>query len=482
ASKQPTKLVNWINSDIDSDKLGNIMILPDGRVLCVSHNYGMNGNSKSEFIILTKTDSAQIKPKTKLTLATMWMSSELRGAVLQFNKTNQDYRIEVQDYSEFNTKDDYEAGRLKLNTAIISGNVPDLVDVNQMPMQQYVAKGLMEDLYPYIDKDTEVSRDDLVQSVFRSLEINGGLYQVSPSFSVSSVVGATSLVGPDMGWTIDDLMAVREKMPEGNTVFNYLTRDSMLYSMCVFGMDDYVNWETGECHFDSDTFIKMLEFANTFPVEYNWEDEETNSVSEFEKIKSGQVFLSAFNLYDFQEYQTYQAMYGGDITYIGFPRATGIGNAVSVNAGLAMSSKCAHKEAAWEFMRIFLTEKYQKENIWWGLPTNKNIFDLKLADAMKTEEEKAAQQAASNSDMAVSIGGSVMMGDGLEVKIHPMTQPEKDKIMAMVDALDSTVNYDQSMMEIIQEESAAFFAGQKTAAETAGIIQSRVKIYVNEQK
>ena len=35
--------------------------------------------------------------------------------------------------------------------------------------------------------------------------------------------------------------------------------------------------------------------------------------------------------------------------------------------------------------------------------------------------------------------------------------------------------------DIIQEEAAAFFAGDKTAEETADIIQSRVEIYLAEQ-
>ena len=38
----------------------------------------------------------------------------------------------------------------------------------------------------------------------------------------------------------------------------------------------------------------------------------------------------------------------------------------------------------------------------------------------------------------------------------------------------------QKVCEIIQEELGAFFAEDKTAEETAEIIQNRVKLYVNE--
>ena len=42
--------------------------------------------------------------------------------------------------------------------------------------------------------------------------------------------------------------------------------------------------------------------------------------------------------------------------------------------------------------------------------------------------------------------------------------------------------YDENLMRIIEEESAAFFSGQKKAKEVADIIQSRVQIYVNETR
>lgn len=40
---------------------------------------------------------------------------------------------------------------------------------------------------------------------------------------------------------------------------------------------------------------------------------------------------------------------------------------------------------------------------------------------------------------------------------------------------------DQSLMEIINDEAGAFFAGEKTAEETAQIIQNRVQLYMAEQ-
>ena len=44
------------------------------------------------------------------------------------------------------------------------------------------------------------------------------------------------------------------------------------------------------------------------------------------------------------------------------------------------------------------------------------------------------------------------------------------------------MDYDMSIINIVKEEAAAYFAGQKTAQEVCKLIQSKANIYINEQK
>jgi ABC-type glycerol-3-phosphate transport system substrate-binding protein len=84
--------------------------------------------------------------------------------------------------------------------------------------------------------------------------------------------------------------------------------------------------------------------------------------------------LSIYTMGDFIEYQTYKQLYGGDVAFIGFPTQSKNGSAMSVQGGLAMSSSCENKEGAWQLMRTILTEDYQTNNVWWGFPTNQDVF------------------------------------------------------------------------------------------------------------
>ena len=57
-----------------------------------------------------------------------------------------------------------------------------------------------------------------------------------------------------------------------------------------------------------------------------------------------------------------------------------------------------------------------------------------------------------------------------------------DPIMALLDTARVIGDNDEQILSIIQEESAAFFDGQKSAEETVEVIQNRVFIYLQEQE
>ena len=60
------------------------------------------------------------------------------------------------------------------------------------------------------------------------------------------------------------------------------------------------------------------------------------------------------------------------------------------------------------------------------------------------------------------------------------TQEEIDGIRHLIESARPLSWESEEIYAIIGEESASYFAGQKSADETAKIIQSRVQIYVSE--
>ncbi|PKM74070.1 MAG: hypothetical protein CVU91_03230 [Firmicutes bacterium HGW-Firmicutes-16] len=476
ATSTHEKILTWLNCDIDSNNIRFSTVQEDGNVFAISQDYSDSGNNAFEIITLTKTPRSEVKSKTTLTLATMWLDYNLKKQLLKFNKTNTDFRIEITDYSEFNTDDDYNAGITKLNTEIISGNIPDIIDISNLPYKQYAAKGLLEDLYPYIESDSELSRDDLTPGIIKAIEIDSKLYTLISGYNVMSIIGASSLVGTEMGWTMDEMQDIINAHPEADCPFGqYMTRDTILQYLCMLNMEKYMNWQTGECSFNSDDFKKMLTFAKSFPEKYDDQDGR-NWVDPSTLVQDGRQLFDIFNTGDFQTYQYYKAMFGGEITFKGFPSDSKGGSVAMISGGLAMTTSCQSKDAAWKFVRTLLSEEYQ-ENLNWGYPISQKAFDKMLAEAMKQEyttDENGNKVPVSN--------GGMSMGDGLVVDFYAITQAEADQIKALIDSVDHTAVYDESLTSIITEESAFFFSGEKTADQVADIIQSRMTIYINEQR
>ncbi len=64
------------------------------------------------------------------------------------------------------------------------------------------------------------------------MEVNGGLYQITSSFNVATLIGATSVVGDKPGWTYQDLQAALATMPEGCQALDmYTTRGDLLQTL-----------------------------------------------------------------------------------------------------------------------------------------------------------------------------------------------------------------------------------------------------------
>lgn len=493
-TKAGEKILSWSAANINKDELMFFTFLEDGRIVAMTRSWGMNGNDMTmELAILTETDASVLKDKVTLTYATQYLGYEERNKIIDFNKSSDKYRIEIKDYSEFNTAEDYKAGLTKLNTEIAAGNVPDILNVSGLPIQQYGAKGLLEDLWPYIDNDPDLGRDAIMENVFKAAEQDGKLYQVFSTFSIQTVVGATKVVGDRMSWTLDDLQAALATMPEGCTIFGEGdTKAGMLSNVLAQNMDAFVDWSTGQCSFDSEDFISLLEFCNSFPLEYDWNNVDWEEYEDDNtRVMNGKQMLLNAYLYDLGDsLQMYEVVFNGDYSFIGFPQEDGsVGSSFSLGNGIAMSSTCKDKEGAWSFMREYLMPQYanvDEEYMIGGynLSTNKADFEKMVEMAMKKEYQldENGNQVLDENGQPIEVPKYTYGFNDLTVDVYATTQEQYDQFMALYNAIDSISTYDENIYNIVNEVAGGYFNGDKTVQDTAKQIQDRVTLYVNEQR
>ena len=488
------KLLNLLDADISADQINFITFLEDGRAVIMAEAYGSTTGRRETLAVLTPTPRSELPEKTTLTYATMYLSQDERNRIVDFNRSGTPYRIEVRDYSEYNTEEDYQAGIKKLNTEILAGKAPDIINTESLPIRQYGAKGILEDLWPFIENDQDIGgREGLMDRVFTAAEQDGKLYQIFDAFSIATVTGSPSVVGDRTSWTLQDLQDALAKMPEGCAVFNeYNTKSNILTLVMSMNLDSFLNWDTGECRFDSEEFKALLAFCDNFPLEYDWESSQSGDYDEPTRIAEGRQMLVTEHISDFKSIQMQKAIFGGDITYIGFPvEDGGVGSSFSVNSGLAMSASCADKEGAWTYMRQLLLPQYagnENASHWGGhngFPSNKADFQWMaeqsmIPDGYKTDED--GNQILDEDGNPIEESHSSWGINNFTIDVFATKQEEYDQIMDLYNQVDRMSGSDDNVYDIVTEVSGSYFAGDRSLDDAASLIQNKVTTYVNESR
>lgn len=472
------KLLDWMENDVNADTMdrNTMAFLEDGRVVCMERN---SGETRSmNVVILTPMERSSVPQKKELTYACISLDWSIRPLIINFNRTHDDIRIVVRDYGEsISDETTYQDAIQTLNTEILSGNVPDLIQTGNLPLERYAAKDLLLDLWPLIDGDKDLSRDDLMEHFFDVLSIDGKLYELASNFNIQTASVKKSIADGRTSWTLADVKEALSKLQPGAGIFGEVdTRDNMLQRSLEFDMDSFVNWEEKTCSFDSPAFVDVLNFAATFPAEFDWEHTSFDEMeSDYSRLTSGKQLLNACWISQLQDVQVENAMHQGEATFIGFPSASGNGSAFSTPSGIAISAACKDVDAAWSFARELLLEKNQKDT--WGFPTNRHAFEAKAKVEMTPQYEINPETGEKEEVSNVGIG----IGDDFSLDLYAATQADYDLLMELYENCHTVARQDQDIMKLIQEEAGAFFAGQKTAEETAKLIQDRVGLYMMEQ-
>lgn len=469
-----TQIMSYVNSDLATDYIQGIVMIDEEHFVAAFPDSDYN----MQVGIFTKVDPKDIPDKSILVLGANYLDTNTRKRVIDFNKSSEKYRITVKDYSTYNTSEDYMASYTKMNNDIIAGNMPDILVADaQMPIDNYIAKGLIADVGELIAKDEELSKKKFMENVFDAYKVDGKLYYVIPNFTVGTVIGKASVVGDREGWNMEEMQQVLAGLPEDTNLFADMTRSTFLYQIMQYGGSDFVDVSTGKCNFDSPEFINLLEFAQSLPEEINYDYENENYWKGLEnQYRENKTVLMMTSIYMIKNMNyTINGQFGEDVNFIGFPNENRNGSVISANQNYVISSKSKNLDGAWEFLRYYLTDEFQTSQDMWGMPVEMEAFMAQAKTALERPYWVNEKGEKEEYDDTFNVNGE-------EIILPPMSEEQMNQIIDFVKSVNRRSYYNESISKIVEEEAAAFFAGQKSASDVANVIQSRVQIYVNENR
>lgn len=489
ASQKYEKLFDWLDSDINGSGATCVGQMEDGRILAVINDWESGENG---IALLTKTKASELPQKETIVIGTMSGASNLQSAAVKFNRTNEQYRISIRTYIDYNnwSENTYSDALTKLNNDITSNNCPDILDLSGLNIQQLAAKGVFEDLNPYLDGSSYFSRDDFIPNVMEAYTYDGRQISIPITFSLRTIAGRASELGDKDGWTIDEMIAYADAHPDAQ-IFDYSSKDYILQTCMAFNENAFIDWSTGECKFDTPEFKSLLEFVNRFPDEFQYEDGMASAPT---RIQNREILMDMVYMNDFNEVQLYKEIFEDDLTFIGYPTTDGgCGTGLTAYQAYAITSKSAYKDGAWEFIESMMIPEEESESDGrgrgfrsWNFPNNKAQLQAMAEEAVKveyvTDENGEVLKDENGEPIVQGAGMGIGYEDGWTYDYRIPTQDEVDLILALIEKARpiSDMGGDSQVQNIILEEAAAYFQGQKSVDEVTSIIQSRINIYVSE--
>ena len=469
SESEAVSLFNWLGFAYDSSEISNIFPFGDSLLFVTV------GGS-----ILTVEQTAH--NPVRLRLGTWNRDARIIQRVQEFNRSQAGVVIEVVDYSQYSTDRDVLAGSRRLQVELMSGSGPDIIDTRVLPgnIAIHNRSGLFADIFPFLDADTVLSRDALVQEVLSTLTYSGRLYQVIPSFSIATYVGTTELIAMLSEFTFSELLDATLAGDEVAQYFLSMTRAQFLQHFLHNHMDRFIDWETGMADFDSDEFIQILEVAMSLPEQAVVTDSvmEGSHGEMAAPIDDRSLAFRSVGIGSFHMVQVHEFLFGSDFLYWDLDESSRF----VYDFPFSISSSSDHKEEAWLFLREFFLPADSERDIRRGSRYAIEGFSInqETFERQKREAQTPNTWIDEDGDEHILYNQIHWLPDGQPLELYAVTDSEISRLLDVLENVTRAEANDFFLLAMIWEDIMPFLYGAQTAAETARIIQSRVQIYISE--
>lgn len=463
-----TVLLKWLDCGLIGNSIQKVTGINNGNYIC---SY-MDVNTGSDCFSILREKEGYTEEREVITVAGTYSNENIQKYIINFNRSNDKYKIEYKSY------DTYEDAADAFSKEIIAGNIPDIIDLTGVNIDALISKKTLCDLTPFMEADEVVNKDYFVDGLLDNTAVNGKQYYLVKSFAIETIAGkASELDKYKDNWNIQSLIEYYKSKPEGTKLMDSDYREFVFYLLFYTNINSYIDWDNGGVSFDSDEFKDFLEFCKSFPKE---EDEEEMEIDQYNMIKEGkQLFITA-DMYSSSDIAIYNKIFDGDISYIGYPGVGG-NHSYLTSSGygmLAISDSSEYKDAAWEFIKGYMTEKRSVSDSggnpynYYAFPASKDDFENMVKADMATEEytdDNGYKITPRDMDMGY-------------IKVGPATESEIETLRDIIKYSAGFISDSGKLEEIISDDVGKYFSDEKSLDDTVAIIQDRMKKYVNENR
>lgn len=347
-----------------------------------------------------------------------------------------------------------------VNSELMNGNAADLIVVDALAYTKYADKKLLADLQAYMTKEKGFNEEDYYMNIFDALKYKDGLYAIAPNAIANIWFGnqdrIKDLTLDPNSWTWAQFSEQLSELAKkgGDPVMQYLPPEYFANERISENIDKFMNWSEKKASFDSAEFIGLLNeiksyYDNKIFVEPNKSGDTGmgRSIKRGETMNSKEAFIN-LKLTGFDSLSFGNTLFANPQIFMPPTEEGSKGNSFNVGMLLGMNEKSKNKDQAWDFLKFLLSDEMQSEPELLGLPLNKKAAEAKIS-ALSEGENKLSPEFL---EKAKEIMPQLTRFGGIEPKIK----------------------------DIVMEETALFFKGEKSAEDVAKALQNKITLYMEE--
>ena len=458
-----------LNSFIDTinEPITGLAVQGENIVVCTAGKSGSESNLyflQKEQTKKTEKDKTGTGKNTVLKIYSLKENSMIRSSLAFFRREHTDISI---NYTVGYTGEDgfsvSDAIR-KLNTEIMADEGPDIIVLDNLPVEEYISKGVPEPVTDIVNE----KKDEIFFNMIEGYNKESEIFCVPTTFRIPVIIGNSEVVSAESSKAVIDQMEQQESP--------VLTRQDFPYAaMYMFVTSDMVekdgmNEEKLTAYYND--LLRLKEMGNVTDKIVGESDYSMNQTVDifpygesdvpsdiyFGEAKAGVGQIAYADSY----IKLNSARKQADIQFDYLNKSGG--NYYIPTEVLGINSRSSYKDAAKEFLSLYLTEEVQNTNTM-GFSINRNSM---RNSAAVTDSPQYYSTIYKN------------LEDTSGLDLYTLSTDEFNELLQFVELADTPVRVDAVVTETVMEQADKILYEGLDVQTAVKTVCDKINLYLKE--
>ena len=408
-------------------------------------------------------------PEKNLTIWSVIPNIELDNAITSYKQQHPEVYVK---YENLYTLDQYfgdNKGEVRsedlqpLTTQLLSGEGPDIMVLDGLPIQSYEAQGILDDLTDCVNENLE--QKNLLENVVAGYQKNGEIYAIPIGFEIYAAVGQKNFLKD--GFHLKEIAKYQKEHPNEKVMFP----DPIASRMAIM----------------TDVLKEQL-FSKDSKVDHNAMKEYLSTLKEVSPKKTNtypctEVYAGLLD--DWMKVEVFKVRSFIDLQCLGYileqkpdcilsDKIEGKENIIQGKCLLSINKNSENKEAAKAFIGTALLEENEGDG--GALPVN---LDALTEQLIYNNHSRVVQTFGFHIKEYPDgeLGRDFDRDYGVKIGYQDMMK----KIIEQCKTANVVIPIDDSIKQIMEQNTKDYFEGKMTLDETVNKVEEQLNIYISEQ-